>query len=188
MQGSRLTIAWWMAAIMVLGVNIGVVRAFVTAEARGVNLDLFDLDFLMFFALQVGLWRYLNTTGSRHRFWLGFEIAGIAATLALAVVFEINLEMNNWYTGVATDLSYGCLPARLDAMLTNEHWDWFLVLIYFPPELLAAAIGGLLAVFLSKKVGEGQPVPAVSADSARTAGQALPYKESSGSFVVSSQG
>jgi hypothetical protein len=163
MQRSRLTIAWLMAAIIVLGVDIGVVRAFVLAEARGEHLDLFDLGFLIFFVLQVGLWRYLSTTGSRRRFWLGFELAGIVATLTLAVVFEIDLEINNWYTGVASDLSYCCLPARFDVMLTNEHWDWFLALIYFPPELLAAAIGGLLAVFLSKKVGEGQPVPTVSA-------------------------
>ena len=157
MQRSRLTIAWCMGATTVLGVDIGVVRAFVLAEARGGHLDLFDLGFLIFFVLQVGLWRYLSTAGSQRRFWLGFELAGIAATLTLAVVLEVDLEISNRYTGAASDLSYRCLPARFDAMLTNEHWDWFLALIYFPPELLAGGIGGLLAVFLSKNVGEGQP-------------------------------
>ena len=35
-------------------------------------------------------------------------------------------------------------------MLTHEHWDWFLAIIYFLPELFAAALGGLLAACLFK--------------------------------------
>ena len=106
--------------------------------------------FLIFFALQLGLWRYLSTAGRRRRFWLGFEVCGLAATVALTTLFGSDIDFNDWYTGAASDLAYLCLPARVDAMLTHEHWDWFLAIIYFLPELLAAALGGLLAACLFK--------------------------------------
>ncbi len=41
-----------------------------------------------------------------------------------------------------------CLPARVDVTLTNEHWDWFPAIICFLPELLFAALGGVLAAAL----------------------------------------
>src|SRR5207253_9323164 len=104
--------------------------------------------FLISFALQLGLWRYLSTGGRRRRFWLGFEVSGLTATLALLTLFGSDIDLNNWYTDAASDLSYFCLPARVDVMLTNEHWDWFLAIIDFLPELLAAALGGLLAASL----------------------------------------
>src|SRR5438309_1896042 len=116
----RFTISRWMAAIAVLGLNLGLVRAYLLAEKRGEHLDLFDFGFLIFFALQLGLWRYLSTGGRRRRFWLGFEVSGLAATLALLTLLGSDIDLNNWYTDAASDLSYFCLPARVDVMLTNE--------------------------------------------------------------------
>jgi len=90
----------------------------------------------------------LSTGGKRRRFWLGFEFSGIAATLALMTLMESDIDLMNSYTGAASDLSYFCLPAPVDVMLTNEHFDWFLAIIFFLPELLAAALGGFLAASL----------------------------------------
>jgi hypothetical protein len=42
------------------------------------------------------------------------------------------------------------VPARVDTVLTHEHWDWFLAIVYFLPELVAASLGGLLAASLYK--------------------------------------
>jgi len=70
-------------------------------------------------------------------------------------VYGRDIDLDNWYTGAALGLSYFCLPARVDVMLTNEHWDWFLAIIYFLPELLAAALGGLLAASLFR-VSQGR--------------------------------
>jgi hypothetical protein len=120
------------------------------AEMRGEHLDLFDGSFLMLFALQFGMRRYLSTAGSRRRFWLGFVAFGLAATVALTTLFGSDTDFGDWYTGAASDLAYFCLPARVDAILTHEHWDWFLAIIYFLPELLAAALAGLLAACLFK--------------------------------------
>jgi hypothetical protein len=151
MHRFRFTISWWMAATAFLGVNIGLVRAYLLAEKSGDgDLDLFDGCLLIFFALQLGLWRYLSTGGRRRRFWLGFEVCGLAATLALSTLLGSDVDLNNWYTGTASDLAYFCLPARVDAILSNEHWDWFLAIIYFLPELLTAALGGLFAACLFK--------------------------------------
>jgi hypothetical protein len=147
----RFTISRWMAATAVLCLNIGLVRAYLIAEQGGEHMDLFDCVFLIAFALQLGLWRYLSTAGRRRRFWLGFEVCGLAATLAITTLSTLlvsDVDLNDWYTGAASDLSYLCLPARVDIMLTNEHWDWFLAIIYFLPELVAAAFGGLLAASL----------------------------------------
>jgi hypothetical protein len=136
-----------MAAIAVFGANVAVVRVYLLAETNGKHLDPFNFGFLMFFALQLGLWRCLRTQGSR-RFWLGLVAAGLAATAALLIILGGDIELDNWYTGASSDLTYFCLPAPVDVMLTNEHWDWFLAIIYFLPELLAAVLGGLLAASL----------------------------------------
>jgi hypothetical protein len=69
----------------------------------------------------------------------GSKVSGLGATLALSTFVYSNIDLDNWYTGAASDLSYFCLTARVDLMLTNEHWDWFLAIVYFLPELLAAA-------------------------------------------------
>jgi hypothetical protein len=155
----RFTISRCMAATAVLGLNIGWVRAYLIAEKRGEYRDLFDYVFLIFFALQLGLWRYLNTRGKRRRFWLGFEVSGLAATLALRTLFS-DPGLDNWYTGAVSDLSYFILPAGVDQILSGEHWDWFLAIIYFLPELVAAALGGLLAVLLFRRAAEVRSVAA----------------------------
>jgi hypothetical protein len=163
MRRFRFTISRWMAATAVLGGNIGLVRAYLLAER-----ELFDFGFLILFALQLGLWRYLRTRGNGRRFWLGFEASGLAATLALLYAFSgPPLErLVAWYTDAASDLSYLDLPARVDDWLM-QHWDWFLAVIYFLPELLAAALGGLLAACLFKvreeRVGTTRPAPSVPA-------------------------
>jgi hypothetical protein len=150
MRRFRFTISRWMAATAVLGLNISLVRAYLLAERRGQHLGLFDCGFLMLFVLQLGLWRYLNTAGRRRWFWLGFEVCGLAATLAFVSLFVCDINACDWYIGAASDLSYLWLPRRVDIMLSHEHWDWFVAIMYFLPELLAAALGGLLAVCLFK--------------------------------------
>jgi hypothetical protein len=149
MRRFHFTISQWMAATAVLGLNIGWVRAYLLAEESG-DSDLFNYGFLIFFALQLGLWRYLSTGGRRRRFWLGFLVSGLAATLTLLTLLESDVDLHNWYAGTASDLSYFCLPARVDVILSTTHWDWFLAIIYSLPELLAAALGGLLAACLFK--------------------------------------
>jgi hypothetical protein len=158
MRRPRLTISRWMAATAVLGLNLGVARAFVLAEKGREPLDLFAPGFLVFFALQLGLWRYLSTAGRRRCFWLGFVGAGIAATLAMSVLSLTVNDLNDWYTGIATDLSYLYLPSAVDLSLTHEHWDWFLAIIYFLPELVAATLGGVLAACLFGKADAVRPV------------------------------
>jgi hypothetical protein len=159
----RFTIARWMAATAVLGVNIGLVRWMVAER------ELFDFGFFLVFVLQLGLWRYLSTRGRRRRFWLGFEVSGLAATLALSILLESEIDLDNWYTGAASDLAYLCLPARVDDWLM-QHWDGFLAILHFLPELLAATLGGLLAACLFKvskvRVDTTRPAPAVEASSA----------------------
>jgi hypothetical protein len=144
----RFTIARCMIATAVFGLNLSVIRAYALAETGGHDLDPCDSAFLILFPLQLGLWRYLSTEGVRRRFWLGFEAAGLVATLAFFALSISDLDLNNWYTGAASDLSYLCLPTRVDVMLTNEHSDWFLGIIYFLPELLAAGLGGVLAAIV----------------------------------------
>lgn len=171
MRRARFTIAWWMAATAVLGVNIGLVRAYLLAEGRGEHLDLADHVVLILFPLQFGLWRYLSTQGRRRRFWLGFLASGLAATLALPILLSSpalsgsNGDLNDWYTEFMSELSYFYLPVRVDAFLSHEHWDWFLALIYFLPEFFAACFGGLLAACLFK-VDTPRPSPTAQASPA----------------------
>ena len=86
---------------------------------------------------------------------------GLVATVALTTLFGSDIDLGDWYTGAASDLSYLCLPARVDAILTNEHWDWGLAIAYFLPDLFASALGGLLAASLFK-VGTIRPATTVS--------------------------
>ena len=155
MRRFRFTISRWMAVTAILGLNISLVRAYLPAERAGQHLDFFDGGFFMFFAVQFGLWRYLRTAGKRRRFWLGFGVCGVAATLAFVILSVIYMNACDWYTGIASDLSYLCLPRRVDILVSHEHWDWFLAIVYFLPELLAASLGGLLAARLFNVGEEG---------------------------------
>ena len=71
----------------------------------------FDSAFLIFFPLQLGLWRYLSTNGMRRRFWLGFEAAGLAATLALSIlsVSDLDSTIGTQVPRQTCPIS-GCLP------------------------------------------------------------------------------
>jgi hypothetical protein len=147
----RLTISRSMAATAVIAMNLGLVRAFLVVEKSGGELRfLFDVVFLFLFAMQLGLWRYLSTQGRQRRFWLGFMVAGLAASTTIVVLLESDLELDNWYTGTVSDLSYFVLPTPVDDILSTEHWDWFLAMIYFFPEIVVAALGGLIAAGLFK--------------------------------------
>src|SRR5689334_19724806 len=97
----RFTISRWMAATAVFCLNIALVKAYLFAEKEGENAELFDYIFLSLFALQLGLWRYLSTKGRQRRFWLGFQISGLAATFAMAIFSPASTEFNHWYTGAA---------------------------------------------------------------------------------------
>jgi hypothetical protein len=74
-----------------------------------------------------------------------------------------------WYPGAGSDLCYHFLPSPIDDRLM-QHWDWFLAVVFFLPELLVAALGGLLAACLFKageeRVDTTRPAPAVQASSA----------------------
>jgi hypothetical protein len=144
----RFTISRWMAATAILGANIGLLRAYLIAEQAADHMGLFDGCFLIIFALQIGLCYYMNTQGIARRLWIGFEICGLVATVALLALSMFDLEVFDLYTRRASEVSYLCLPTRVDVFLTNEHWDWFLAMIYFLPELLIATLGGLLAALI----------------------------------------
>jgi hypothetical protein len=76
MRRSRFTIARCMIWTAVLAVNAGLVRAYVVQE-------MFYGGILIFIALQVGLWCLLHSRGLAHNFWLGFEVSGVFAVLAM---------------------------------------------------------------------------------------------------------
>jgi hypothetical protein len=38
---------------------------------------------LIFITLQIGLWCFLRSYGIARRFWLGFEVSGVASVLAM---------------------------------------------------------------------------------------------------------
>lgn len=144
MKRFRFTIARWMVVTAVLATNAGLVRAFVVQE-------MFSGGILNFIALQVGLWCLLRSRGRVRRFWLGFEVSGVASVLALFAC-EVSpgsalSRLLMWYTNVAFNFVFTHLPTPIDDAVM-DHQDWFLVLIYFLPELVAAMLGGLLSAYL----------------------------------------
>jgi len=133
-----------MGLTAVLAVNAALVRAFVVEE-------MFYGGILIFIALQVGLWCLVHSRGRLRRFWLGFEISGIAAVLLL---FSCELfpgsPLNRLvmsYTDIAVNLGFSRLPTPLADHL-DDHWDLFLAVVYFVPELVAALLGGMIAACL----------------------------------------
>ena len=156
MKPQRLTIARWMGLIAVLSVNAALVRAFVVQE-------MFIGGILIFMALQLGLLGFLRSRGRHRRFWLGFEVSGMAAVLALfSCEFLPDSPMNRMvlsYTSTVEELAFTHLPTPLSDYL-DEHQDMLLVIAYFMPELIVALLGGMIAACLLP----GLPTPACSAN------------------------
>ena len=142
----RFTIAQWMNWTAVLAVNAGLLRAFIVQEMFGGAI-------LIFVALQIGFWCLRHSHGRARRFWLGFEIFGVSTIFAL-VLCEIfpdsapnRLVMS--YTDIASNLAFSHLPAWLSDYYLDEHWELFLAVVYFVPELVTAMLGGVIIVFLA---------------------------------------
>jgi hypothetical protein len=148
MRRVRFTILRWMIASAILAANIGWVRFWLLDRAGYV----LSFSFLNFFALQVGLLASLTSRGWAHRFWLGFEVAGLGATLiSLCYLPGMPLErMFQDYVDLASELSYLSLPTPVDHWLA-QHWDTFEAIDYFLTQLLAAMCGGLFAACVFKK-------------------------------------
>jgi hypothetical protein len=146
MKPFRFTIARWMVATAVLAANAGLVRAVVVEE-------MFHGAILILIALQVGLWCLLRHRGRVRRFWLGFEISGVASVLALfggeVVPGSALSRLLMWYTNNAYNFVFAHLPTPVDDAVM-EHQDWFLVVVYFLPEFVVAVLGGLLTVCLPR--------------------------------------
>jgi len=144
MRRRHFTIAQWMGLTAVLAVNGALVRAFVVEE-------MFYGGILIFIALQAGLWCLLHSRGRARRFWLGFEVSGVAAILAM-IACEVfpDSALNRLlmsYTDIAANLAFSRLPTPLADYL-DEHQDQLLAVVYFAPELVAALLGGMIAAFL----------------------------------------
>jgi hypothetical protein len=144
MNRPRMTIARLMCAIMIIALNAGLIRAFFVQE-------MFYGVILMFFAMQVGLFRLLRSRGRARRFWVGFELAGIAMVLALFwAEFFPDSALNKGvsaYIEFAMNMVIGTphLPTALDDFLM-DHQVLLLVVVCFPPELVVALLGGLLTM------------------------------------------
>jgi hypothetical protein len=144
MKPRRLTIARWMGLIAVLSVNAALVRAFVVQE-------MFIGGILIFMVLQLGLLCFLRSRGRHRRFWLGFEVSGMAAVLVLfSCEFFPDSPLNRLvmsYTSIALNLAFNHLTTPL-ADHFDEHQDQLLTVVYFVPELVAALLGGMIAACL----------------------------------------
>ena len=102
--------------------------------------------FMRSFCPRVGPFYALITS-----FWLGFEISGIVAVL---VLFSCELFPSSpWnrlvmsYTAIIANLAFTHLPTPLADHL-DEHWDLFLAVVYFVPELVATLLGGMITACL----------------------------------------
>jgi len=132
-----------MGLTAVLAVNAALVRAFVIDE-------MFCGGILIFIALEAGLWCLLHSRGRARSFWLGFEVSGALAVLAMFAceVFPDSLltRLLLAYTGSATNLAFLYLPTGLADYL-DENQDHLLAVVYFAPEVVAALLGGTIAAW-----------------------------------------
>ena len=140
----RFTVARWLVATGVLAVNAGLVRAFVIQE-------MFQGVIVILFALQVGLLCLLRVRGRVLRFWLGFEVAGVASVLFLFAL-EVHPEprmtrLLGWYIENAFNFSGSYLSQSIDDIFV-DHQDLFLAIVYFLPEFAIAVLCGLLTASL----------------------------------------
>jgi hypothetical protein len=144
MRKPRPTIAQWMALIAILAVNAALFRAFVVDE-------MFIGGILILIALQLGLGCYFRRQGRVRRFWLGFEVAGMASVLVLfSCELLPDLPLNRLvmsYTDFAVNVVSAHIPTRGADYLLDDRVDVFLAVVYFLPELIAALVGGMIAAF-----------------------------------------
>jgi hypothetical protein len=142
----RMTIARLMCAIMIIALNAGLIRAFFVQE-------MFYGVILMFFAMQVGLFRLLRSRGRARRFWVGFELAGIAMVLALIwAEFFPDSALNKCvsaYIEFAMNMVIGTprMPPAVDDFLM-DHQDLLCAALYSLPEFVMASLGGLFALLV----------------------------------------
>ena len=160
MKAYHFTIARWMGLIAAFSVNAGFVRAYLVQE-------MFHGVVLIFIALQVGLFCLLRSRGSRRRFWWGFEVSGMSYVLVL-VYCELLPEsplnrLVTSYMGFATGLAFDHLPVPLADHL-DEHQDQLFDVACFVPAVIAALLGGVIAVRLlpmrpaaSSSMDQGDP-------------------------------
>ncbi len=141
MRRPRFTIAQSMGLAAVFAVNAALVRAFVVEE-------MFYGGILIFIALQAGFWCLLHSRCRARSFWLGFEISGALAVLAMVACEAFPGSLLNrllmLYTNIATNLAFSHLPTPLADYL-DEHLDQLLAVVYFAPELVAALLAGMIA-------------------------------------------
>ncbi len=146
MNKPRITIARLMAAIFIIALNAGLIRAFVVQE-------MFCGGILMFFAMQAGLFFLLRGRGRSRQFWIGFEILGGISVIALysCEVFPDSVlnRIVSAYTEFADYLTWSLLPDWASSILFDDHNDWYLASVYFLPELGIALLSGLCAASFS---------------------------------------
>ena len=145
MKPFRFTIAQIMVATAVLAVNAGLIRAFLVQE-------MFQGAILIIFALQAGLWLSLRSRGRWRRFWLGFEVTGVATIFALFVAEEgPDSALNRLIHGAVRacyDVIQSHFPTWVDDLVI-DHQGISSPLIFFLLEIAVAVLGGALAAWLS---------------------------------------
>lgn len=146
MKPLRFTIAQWMGFTAVLALNAALVQAFVVQQ-------MFIGVILIFIAVQLGLGCLLHSGGTLRRFWLGFEVFGVAAIIAMfACELFPKSALNRLlmsYVDFATNLAFSHLPTPLEDHF-DQNQDQLLAVVYFVPELVAALFGGIIVRCLDR--------------------------------------
>ncbi len=157
MERPQFTIARLMLAILIIAINAGLIRAFSQGMFSGV--------LLFFFAMQGGLFLVLRTKGRARRFWIGFEVGGVAVLLAL---FWLEFFPDSALSECVSD----SISLAMDSVVESPHIpvpvssfflyqpDVLYAALLFPPEFVLALLGGLLAMI----VGPGLRRPLLSPD------------------------
>ena len=148
MKRLQLTIARLMLAILVIGINAALIRAFFEWMFTGV--------ILLFFAMQLGFFLLSRSQGQARRFWVGFELAAIAVVLAMCWCgLFVDSALNGCvdaYTVFALDTVVESPPisARVADSLLSLPPDSPLLdaAVLFAPEFVLALLGGLLAMMI----------------------------------------
>jgi hypothetical protein len=163
MKRPRVTIAGLMIVVGIAALNIALLRAFFVEE-------MFIGGVLMLLTLQGGLLGLLKSQGRARRFWVGFEITGAIAVIALfSCEFFPNSPLSRLessYINFVLDLVSRHLPDSTSTLLLDERLELFLAGVYFAPELIAAVLGGLLATWVPGLWKSRGPAPVDALDRA----------------------